>query len=459
MRVLQITHAFMPESMGGTEVQTYRVSRALQARGHEVAVLYRVADASRPENELLPGEYNGVPVYRLINNFTWAHDADYHHYNPDSDAALSSLVDQFRPDIVHFQHLGGGLSTSWVSLLRHLGVPTILTLHDYWPICYRSNLLTAGGHLCDGPDGGIRCGRCWQADARQPSVAIRERLREVGLLEGMRRAPRFVLNALAGTRNVVGPCSALSYHTTRLMVRNAYFRNLLHQFPVILSPSDFLRRMYVSWGVAAERIQVVPNIIVAEHMDGIPWQLPLGDQLQVAYIGSLSQFKGTTVLVQALNALANEPIGLSIYGPTTGSAAVERYVEDLRRMCRNPRVRFAGPFANEDIGSVLKGTDVVVLPSTCYENSPLTILEALYAGRPVVASNIGGMAELIRDGVNGLTFAVGDAADLADKLRTLAREPETVQCLQKGITRPPTASEIVPRIEEWYDLAIGGSAP
>lgn len=458
MRILQVVHAFMPESMGGTEVQTYRISRALQARGHEVAVLYRVADVAHPENDMLPGDYGGLPVCRLVNNFTWTHHPDYQHYNPGSDAAFSSLLDRFRPDIVHFQHLGGGLSTSWVGLLQRRGLPMILTLHDYWGMCYRSNLLTPDGNLCNGPDGGIRCGSCWEADARQSTMCIRERLRELGVLEGLRRAPRFLLNALVGTRYLVEP-SALSYHTTRLMARDAYFRALFARFPVLLSPSQFLRRKYVSWGVAPERIEVLPNVIAAEYMDAIPWQLPLGDRLEVAYIGTLSQIKGLSVLIRAFNALVDEPISLSIYGRTTGSVALERYVDELKGQCRSPQVCFAGPFANEDIGDVLGRTDLVVVPSTWYENSPLTILEALYAGRPVVASNIGGMAELVQDGVNGLTFAAGNSADLAAKLRSLAREPEMVRKLQGGITRPPTAADIVPKLEEWYRAVIGRSAP
>lgn len=444
MRILLVTHGFLPESSGGTEVHTYLLAKALQGR-HEVSVCTHVSDPSRPEHALYRGDLDDLPVYSLVNNFTWGAGSEYFFYDRGQDAPFSAVLDEVQPDVVHMHHLGGGLSTSFPGLVRGRGIPLLLTLHDFWPLCYRSHLLTAEDLLCLGPDDGLRCAHCWQLDSLRPPSRLAQ-AREVGLRNALRMAPGAILRAV-GERLVPLPGG---YHTTRLLARDAYFRRLLTRFDLLLAPSQFLRDRYIDWGVAAERLLFVQNGVDPASFSGLQRPLPNGERLSVAYLGSLLPHKGLDVLVEAANLLADAPVDLHIYGRTEGSAATEAYVAGLRARLRNPRLTFEGPYVPRDLGRVLSGADVVVVPSILYENCPMAILEALYAGRPVVASNAGGMAELVRDGVNGLTFRLGDGADLAARLRTLAHDRQMLLALQRGITPPQAMDAVAARVEQLY---------
>ena len=109
-------------------------------------------------------------------------------------------------------------------------------------------------------------------------------------------------------------------------------------------------------------------------------------------------------------------------GPVGGPAAW--HGKALRERDLPPNVYFEGRFDNTDVGKVLADIDVLVIPSLWFENSPLTIHEAYLAGIPVIATDHGGMAELVLDGVSGLHFKRGDAADLRAKIQRFLDEPD-----------------------------------
>ncbi len=454
MRILQVVHCFLPASRGGTEIQTHLLSKALQER-HEVAICTHLSGAEYAEHALVEDTYDSLPVYRIVNNFTWGGQDDVSFHDPGQDAPFERVLDSVQPDIVHFQHLGGGLSTSFPEIVRRRGVPALLTLHDFWPMCYRSHLLTSDDRLCSGPDDGLRCRQCWHLDEAkiQTKVNIRTRVREIGWRRALAVAPRFLGDALRQRMALPLP----GYHATRLMMRDAYFRRLLSRFDLLLAPSRFLRARYIDWGIAPKHIRFLRNGIATEHLSTASRELPLGECLSAAYLGSLLPHKGLDVLIDAFDLLKDIPVRLDIHGPTSGSAETKTYVQSLRQRCANPLVRFEGGYDHADVGRILSDADVIIVPSILYENCPTTILEAFWAGRPVIASDVGGMAELVRNEVNGLTFRVGDAADLARVIRRLASERDTLLSLQAQIDKPPTIDQVTERVEEIYDAIL--SAP
>jgi glycosyltransferase involved in cell wall biosynthesis len=142
------------------------------------------------------------------------------------------------------------------------------------------------------------------------------------------------------------------------------------------------------------------------------------------------------LLVEAFRALQprGRPVELHING---GLEARPDYVSRLRRLAGgDERIHLHGRFDNVRAAEILSGLDVAVVPSIWYENSPLAIMEAHAAGTPVVTAALGGMAELVRDGVDGLHFAPADAADLARQLQRLIDEPELLPVLRAGVTMP-----------------------
>jgi glycosyltransferase involved in cell wall biosynthesis len=219
--------------------------------------------------------------------------------------------------------------------------------------------------------------------------------------------------------------------------RNRHVLECLSAMDLFIAPSRFLCDEMVAFGVDASRV------VVSDY--GFPAcgararSRPLtGGRLRLAFLGNLQPHKGLHVLVEAFRLQPSDSLSLEVWGSPEHAPA---YVRELRR--RDPRVVFRGEFGPQERGRVLDEIDILVFPSIWYENSPLTIHEAFQAGIPVVASDLGGMAELVIPLRNGLTFRAGDATDLARQLGRLESEPGLVSRLSRGAleTRVKTVEE------------------
>jgi glycosyltransferase involved in cell wall biosynthesis len=154
-------------------------------------------------------------------------------------------------------------------------------------------------------------------------------------------------------------------------------------------------------------------------------------RIRFGYIGALHPHKGIELLLEAFQGLGDRA-SLHVHGSVFASRVARNYRRRLRpRQASN--VVFHGAYDNDRIGEIFETLDVIVVPSLWYENSPLTIQEAFIGGVPVITADSGGMAELVRDGVDGLQFRQGDAADLRHKMRQVINEPELLDRLRKGI--------------------------
>jgi glycosyltransferase involved in cell wall biosynthesis len=199
---------------------------------------------------------------------------------------------------------------------------------------------------------------------------------------------------------------------------------------------DPVRFAYSDYGIAAGAADVP-----AKRAD------PDGN-VRFGFIGSLVAYKGVDVLVRAMGELAGARCVLHVHGDFKPD--VDAHHAELARLARGARVVFHGRFANERIAEIYRGIDVLVVPSVWFENSPITIHEAFVHATPVVASNIGGMAELVRDGVDGLHFEVGDSAHLARVLRRFVDDPQLVARLSTQFPRVKSIDEDAREMESRY---------
>lgn len=148
---------------------------------------------------------------------------------------------------------------------------------------------------------------------------------------------------------------------------------------------------------------------------------------------------------------------LKIYGNFVPYGGFEDYPDLLQGLARNKQIRFMGGYRHGNIVDILAEIDVLVVPSIWYENSPLTIHEAFLAKTPVITSGIGGMAELVQDGVNGLLFRTGSVRDLRSKMETIIRQPDLIGRLSKDIGSVKTVEENAVEIEKIYHNVIAQS--
>jgi glycosyltransferase involved in cell wall biosynthesis len=214
----------------------------------------------------------------------------------------------------------------------------------------------------------------------------------------------------------------------------AYRRQLLvdslQQADLILAPSEFLRNIFIKQGIDPAKIVYSRNGLDTSHwLTSAAKNGTASTELQIGYIGQLSYHKGVHLLIEAFNRLnfSRRPARLKIYGALD---AFPKYTRQLQEMANsNSAIEFLGRFDNRRVAEILHKTDVTVVPSIWYENSPIAIMEALTTGTPVVTTNQGGMPELVQHNINGLLFKVGDVDDLTRQLQYLLDEPELVATL------------------------------
>ena len=241
--------------------------------------------------------------------------------------------------------------------------------------------------------------------------------------------------------------------------RQGFVREQLGRVDRVLAPSRLMERTLAAGGIAPGRVSFLPYGI---DTAGIERRTDRGSgpALRLGFVGSLTEHKGLDVAVGAVRRLPPElPVELAVHGAPADGPAGRAYLDAVRSLAGgDPRIRFHGPFRNREVGGVLAGLDALVVPSVWHENTPLVVYEAFAAGCPVVASDVEGIAEVVRHGVDGLLFARGDADALARALLRLAEDRALVAALA-GQTRPPLAvGEHVDRLESVYAELLAGRA-
>ncbi|MBA7641508.1 putative teichuronic acid biosynthesis glycosyltransferase TuaC [subsurface metagenome] len=182
-----------------------------------------------------------------------------------------------------------------------------------------------------------------------------------------------------------------------------------------------------------------------------PCDILLPYKIRFGFIGPFIEQKGLHILIRAFNKVKVDNVVLKIFGDKPALSR-DSYSTKIRSMVRNKNIKFMGRFNNEDIAKILSTIDVLIVPSIWYENSPLVIHEAFMARVPVITANIGGMAELVQNNMNGLLFKVGDAEDLFEKIDRFIKEPRLIEELGKNIPAIKTIEEDANELEGLYTI-------
>lgn len=198
--------------------------------------------------------------------------------------------------------------------------------------------------------------------------------------------------------------------------RDRALRRVAH----LVCPSGYLAALAVSWGVPRERVTVLPNAAPALPLlpgrEGARVQFGVGGPL-LAFAGRITKQKALEVALEALGRV--DGVALAIAGDGPDLPDVRQRVAELGL---DGRVRFLGPLNRDGVLTLFRAADASLLTSS-WENFPHTVVEALAVGTPVIATSVGGVPELVRDGKNGLLVPVGDRDALAAAIRRVVGEP------------------------------------
>lgn len=394
---------------GGTTVPRL-AAKELARRGWEVTVFHAAVKpaAGQPAYHVAEWEEDGVRLVGVHNRAhgLWDRERPLRELDdPPITAAFAAELDRVAPDAVHFHNLHN-LGAALIDQTAARGVPSWFTTHNYWLICPRAYLMTGDGTICAGPGDGRRCATC--TGGADPSAYAR-RLAEI-------RA--------RVSRGVTG----------------------------VLAVSEAVRRTLLGAGYPAEMVDVVRQGMPVDAelwerlgRDRAPGRTAgAGGPLTVAFLGSAYPHKGPQLLVEAAQRVT-APLRVLIHGEVPDVFAPTLRALDARGLCS-----IEGAFASEDLERVLAGVDVAVLPSMWWDCAPLAAAECLAARVPLVVPRLGGLAEAVRDGVDGLVVEPLSVDALAGALDRLASETGLLERLQAGIEPPHPFATYVDELEAIY---------
>ncbi len=338
LRIAQVVHGWPGEEAGGTGLYVEALSAALAEAGHAVTVV-----TPGPVAEADPA---GVAVAALPSGVRWRWRHGW--AQPARARAWRALVGRWRPDVVHVHHLSG-LPLDLPAAARAAGARVVMTLHDYFLPCARGQLVDRDLRPCPGPSG-VRCARCLGPDRTPPRAAWID----------------------------------------RVQARAVAARAAVAQAHVLLSPSRDLADRFAALGWRRPEPTALPLVRPVA-----PAPPPGAGPVRFLFASTVVPTKGPDRLVAAFARLPRGSATLTVAGPSPRFAADPDFGDRLvRAIGRTPGATWRGGVPPAEIPALLNAHDVLVLPSTWPENSPLIVREATAAGLRVVASAAGGSREL-----------------------------------------------------------------
>ncbi len=434
MRILIFANGYPPNQSGGAEQQTARTAHWFASRGHRVAVVaadaYLAGGDSLVETSDPLDLINGVTVHRVRFSAPDAsHPISETFHHPQLDPIAGRYVRDFEPDLIY--QVSGYL---WgvIPLLKaaELDIPSVLLAVDYWHMCQRFTLLRPSGVCCPGPRTPADCAACRLTERRSTQL--------------LGPAANHLLWRTAAW---LGSTPPMSSTVKAFEARAEAVDRALASVGLVICNSAYLEGQMRKLGVPADRI-----LRIRQGLDGIPprhaWQPQEAESpaLRIIYLGQVTFHKGVDLLIEATAQLIADghDVELRVFGPQ--SAGPLPVSKEARQYLDHGRIQIHAPIGPDRILDELARADVLVAPSRWYENSPNVILEAQRAGVPVITANHGGMAEMVRDGIDGLLFDPGSATSLAAALRRLATDRAFLTQLRAGV-RPPHTVDVEMRAE------------
>jgi glycosyltransferase involved in cell wall biosynthesis len=395
LRVLVMSHMHPRVSKGGAEIAAYQLFGELKAC-RDVLPFFLGASGGRVQDRLGARFVQPWGADEFV--YSGAGFDHWIHANPDPEfpPEFTALLRELAPDVVHLHHYANFGVETLLHIRRALPKTRIvLTLHEYLAVCNHFGQMV-----------------------KRPDLRLCER-----------SAPR--------------DCAKCFPERTEqdFFLRDLYLKRFFRLVDHFVSPSVFLADRYAAWGLDRKAVSVIENgMPVPAGLPATAPTMPAGRDLVFGFFGQISQLKGIDVVLDAAELLDKSKVQglrIDIHGDHSGQPPKFRERFEARLEKLPPNVRFCGPYENARVHGLMRAADSVLVPSIWWENSPLVIQEALLNRRPVICSDIGGMAEKVRHGLDGFHFEAASAWALAALLRGLAEEPERLAALQSTLTVPP----------------------
>jgi glycosyltransferase involved in cell wall biosynthesis len=346
---------------GGDAIHTLELEKLLRSKGHEVGVFAM----QHPDNE--PSDYAGYFPSEIDYTKRNLRNVKEQMFRPvfsgEVKRKFRDLLIDFNPDILHVHNIHSQLSPVILEEARKRNIPVVWTLHDFKLLCPRYD--------CQRDD--KPCELCFT----HKKYVVRYRC---------------VKDSLGA--------SMLAWAEARYWNREKLGRLTAH----FICPSEFIRGKMISGGFDENKLSTIHNFLADDPYDpGLP-----GKADYYCYVGRLSREKGVETLLKAALDLPEHHLKMVGTGPL---------YDDLMKQYNYPHIEFCGHRDKSEVYEILSNAMFSVMPSECYENNPLAVIESLCLGTPVIGADAGGIPELITGDKNGVLFESGNQSDLADKIK------------------------------------------
>ena len=440
-KVLHVVHTYFPDSIGGTEIYVHGLAMRLRERGVECVVC---APGQRQERY----EHLGVRVRRFTGGGRlFALEHGYGEGDPVAAEAFARILDDEKPALVHVHSLNADVSVIALRSVKSRGIPLVFTYHSGATTCVVGTLLKDRREPCAGRLDSKACAAC--------------NLRRLGM-------PKALAGIVAGVPAMVGGILGWSGLRGRAITalrmreliarKHSATRESLLLADALVAPSRWVRELLTSNGVPDSKISVCGQGVERAPI-GRPVPAPQAHALRIATLARLDAMKGAHLLLDALRARPALDVRLDIFvvpprGPETAYGGRLRH-----EASGDARVRLLPALAHAEVLPTLAGYDLVAVPSQVMETGPLVVLEAFAAGTPVIASDLGGIAERVSHGVNGLLLPAFDSVAWASAIERLARDPALLVRLRAGIPPVPSMDHVAGAMHSLYSTLLASKAP
>ena len=400
--VLVLSHGHPAIRPGGGENAAYALHRDLLRHGHRRSVFL----AAAPAEHFQDGEDLRPFTASAVDGSEWLVKAstDWLTYQSAcsllNGSPLHQLVCELQPQVIsvhQIMHLGVDLILrlrDWCPQAR-----IVYTLHEFLLLCpFNGQLKTREGLYCQGPTP-LGCRQCL------PEIS-----------------------------------------SELLLLRSARIQLLIDQVDCFISPSRVVKDCFVAWGIAPERIEVIANCL-ADLQPEPPSLLRDESALHsvFGFFGNCSEAKGLDLVLEAMLGLVRRQseARLVVHGPVRrlleeGIPRRDPYAIKLQHLLAQlgDHVSCPGPYRQEEIPRLMGRVGWVLMASRWLENAPVVIQESLACRRPLLVPALGGMAEHVRNGLDGLHFSPDSSASLQEQMERICREPQLWADLQRSLAAP-----------------------
>jgi glycosyltransferase involved in cell wall biosynthesis len=445
VRILLVSDGKYPENVNGVSIYLDAFARHISDYA-TVGVLYVQNSKLFGKPYTRAHKNKGIFYFGIQNSPLFMGDS---LENPSGNLSQKDLENQFRrillefrPNLVHIHELHR-MPVSIVDDCKRQDIPVFITLHDYWYLCPLFQLFTSQETICSGPDFGRNCvitclagepirrfyRRCLRISqgTELNNILLRFRNR----FKKLRNEPLWQTSrhhyVPKNHRNI-----KLSKKILELGRRQIQLKRILYEANALHAVSNACAQKYIQHGVPEERIQVLQLGLPAKKFLKPNIKTFRQPPLKLGFLGTLGPSKGAQLLMEAAEYFTPQSVEFHIYG----KAREEDVALIKQHAGKSKNIFYHGKYALEDLENIFGQFHLLVIPSLWVETLGLIGLEAQAAGVPVLASDVGGMTDYVKEGKNGMLFQQGSVSALVACINNILQRPELIEKMSRNVIEP-----------------------